>query len=178
MMRLAAAVLLAVAVVFPLSVLPAPPVTWLAAGSLLLGGAGMVTLSVPFVTAGASVALIAYALGLAMTGAAADPLVASAFGAVLVLLLAVAHFASRVEGAAIRPAVVVSEARRWLVVAALGGGIALALTAGATALAQALRGAALPVVVAAAALGAAIAVGGLIALLTAREEPAAPADRR
>ena len=55
----------------------------------------MIAWSVPLVTAG-PLALIAYALALLVAGPAADPLIAVALGATLVLLLALVHFAGRV----------------------------------------------------------------------------------
>jgi len=83
-----------------------------------------------------------------------------------VLLLASVHFASRTHGAALGYAVLRSQARHWLAVAALGVVGAAVLTLGGEALALALRGAALPMVVAASAVGALMTVVGVIALVT------------
>jgi hypothetical protein len=159
----------AVLAAFPLSVLSAPPVTWLAVAALGVGGAGVAALSVPVVTAGASLALIAYTLALVMARAAVDPIAAIALGATLVLLLALVHFAGHVHGAAVAVSVVASRIRQSLAIVAVGIAAALVLTAGGAALSGALRDAPLPVVVAAAALGALLAAAGVIALVTTRE---------
>ena len=58
MMRLAAMVLLAVLAALPLAVRPSsPPVTWLATAALVVGGVGVITWSVPLVTAAGSLVL-------------------------------------------------------------------------------------------------------------------------
>jgi hypothetical protein len=171
MMPLAAVVLVAVLVAIPLAVLPAAPVTWLATLAFGIGGAGVIVRSAPIVTAGASLALIAYALALVMTGAVVDPLAAIAFGSTLVLLLALVHFAGRVHGAAVGGAVIAVQVRQWLVIVALGVAAAAGLTAAAAMLGATLRDASLPVVVVAAALGALMTTAGVIALVTAREAP-------
>ena len=103
MMRLAAVALVGILVAFPLAVLPAAPVTWLAAAALVIGSAGALILAVPLVTAAASLALVAYALALAIVRPAPDPVGAITLGAALVLLLALVHFAGRVDGAALGP---------------------------------------------------------------------------
>lgn len=174
MMRLAAAILVAVLVALPLTVLASAPVTWLVVPALVVGGAGVVALSVPLVTAGASLALIAYALALVIVRAPFDPVAAIAFGATLVLLLALVHFAGRVHGAAIGPSVITSQIRHWLVIVAAGVVAAVVLTAAAAALGFTLRGAALPVVVVVAALGALVTVAGVIALVTTHADPSGP----
>jgi hypothetical protein len=174
MMRLAAAVLVAVLVAFPVSVMPAPPVTWLAVVALAVGGAGVVALSVPLVTAGAALALVAYALALVIARPEADSAAAIVFSALLVVLLALVHFAGRVEGAALGPAVVVSQLRQWLVVVTLGVVAAAVLAAGAAALGPVLAGAGLPLVVVAVALGALLAAAGVVALVQYRD--AGPPD--
>ncbi len=167
MMRPAAVVLLLVLAALPLSVRPsAPPVAWLAAAALAVGGVGVIAWSVPLVTAAGSLALIAYALALVVAGPAADPLAAIALGATLVLLLALVHFAGRARGATLGPSVVTAQARQWLAVAGLGAVVAVVLIGAAAPLAGALRSAALPVVVTIAAVGALVTVAGVIALIT------------
>ena len=168
MMRLAAAILMAVLVAFPLSVLFGPPVTWLAVSALVVGGAGALALSVALVTAGAALTLVAYTLALVLVQSAVDPLPAIAFGATLVLLLALVHFAGHLRGAAVAIPVIASQIGRWLVVVTIGAVAAVVLSAGGTALSGALRGAALPVVVVAGALGALLTAVGVIALVTTR----------
>jgi len=177
MIRLGAAVLLAALAALPVSVMPSPPVTWLAAGALVLGGAGVIARVVPLVTAGASLGLIAYALALVIARPPMNAVGASALGATLVLLLALAHFAGRVRGAALGPGVVAGQLRQGLAVAALGGGAAVALTAVAVALRAALPGVALPVVVVTAALGALMTVAGVIVLVASGGDPSAPPGR-
>lgn len=169
MMRGAALLLVVVVVAFPLTVLFGPPVTWLAGLALGVGGAGAVALSAPVVTAGGAVALVAYALALLIARPVADPLTALVFGATLVLLLVVVHFAGHVQGAALGPGVLAVQIRHWLAVAAAGLLTGLALTGATTVLAPVLRGSSLPLTVAAGALGALLAVAGLIALIAARE---------
>jgi len=174
MMRLAAVVLLAVLAALPLAVRPSsPPVTWLATAALVVGGVGVIAWSVPLVTAAGSLVLIAYALALVLAGPAADPLAALALGSILVLLLALVHFAGRARGAALGPSVIASQVRQWLAVVGLGTVAAVVLTAAAAPLGVALRSATLPVVVIAAALGAVLTVAGVIALL-AREASGGP----
>ena len=177
MLRLAAGVLLAVLVAVPLAILPAAPVTWLAMAALSVGGAGVLVLSVPMVTTGASLALIAYASALVIAGPAVDPVAAIAVGATLVLLLALVHFAGRVQGAALGPAVIAAQVRHWLVIGGLGVAAAAGLTAGGVVLGPALRGASLPVVVVAAALGALMTTAGVIALVTGRKDLPATTGR-
>jgi hypothetical protein len=170
MMRLAAAILVAVLAAFSLSVLPGRPVTWLAGAALAVGGTGVVVLSVPVVAAGASLALIAYALALVIARPPVDVVAGSAFGATLVLLLGLVHFAARVRGAAVGRAVLATQIRQWLAIVAVGVLAAVGLTGAAAALGGALQGASLPVVVVTAALGALVTVAGAFALLTTQRK--------
>jgi hypothetical protein len=167
-LRLAGLLLVAVLALVPVTVLPTPPVTWLAGLALVVGGVGALTLTTPLVTTGASLAVIGYALALALDRPAVDPVVAIAFGATLVLVLPLAHFAERAHGAMVPPAVVAAQVRGWLALALLGAGIAAALTAGAGLLTPVLAGARLPVVVAVAGLGASLAVAALVRALLER----------
>jgi hypothetical protein len=169
MMRLAAAVLLVVLVAFPVSVLPAPPVTGLAVVALAVGAAGVVALSMPLVTAGGALALVAYALALVIARPEVDSATAIVFSALLVVLLALVHFAGRAEGAVLGPGVVVAQLRHWLAVVAVGVVAAAVLAAGAGVLGPALAGAGLPLVVVAVALGALLAVAGVVALVEYRD---------
>ena len=165
MLRAAGLGLVAVLVAFPLAVLPSPPVSWLAGAAFAVAGAGVVARLVPLVTAGGSLALIAYALALVIARPEADPVAATAFGATLVLLLALVHFAGRAHGAAIGAGVLAAQLRQWLVVVTAGVVATVVLTAGASALGPALAGATLPVMVVAAALGVLLTVAGVIALV-------------
>ena len=102
--------------------------------ALGVGGTGVLALSVPMVTAGASLALIAYALALVIARPPVDLVAAIAFGAALVLLLALVHFAARVRGAALGPEVIATQVRHWLMIVAVGVVAAIGLTAAAAAL--------------------------------------------
>ena len=172
MMRLAALALLAVVVAFPVSVMPAAPVTWLAILAVAVGGLGVIVLVVSLVTAAGALTLIAYALALVLARPAVDPVAATGFGATLVLLLALVHFAARVHGAALGPAVVAVQIRQWLAVVAAGVIAAAGLTTGAALLGPGLVGTTLPVAVVVAMLGALLVVAAVIALTTRESPPA------
>jgi hypothetical protein len=173
MMRLAAAALVAVLVAFPVAARPVAPITWLAVVALAVGGVGVSVLSVTLVTIGGALALITYALALVLTQPAVDPVAATGFGATLVLLLALVHFAARVRGAALGHAVVAGQIRHWLAVVAAGAATAAGFTAGGALLGPVLGGATLPTVVVTAALGALLTAAGVIALTTREEPPSA-----
>ena len=173
MMRLAAAVFVFVMAGFPMAVMPGPPVTWLAGVALVAAGAGVLVLSVTLVTVGGSIALIAYAVALLIVRSPIDPVAAGGFGATLVLVLALVHFAGRVDGAVLGPAVVATQARHWLAIVATGVGGGGGVTVGAKELRAALTGKKFHLVGFSAAIGALLAVGGVIALTT-REEPPPP----
>jgi hypothetical protein len=161
-LRLAGLLLVGVLALVPVTVLPAAPITWLAGVVLVVGGVGMLARSTRVVTTAASVAVIAYALALVIDRPSVDPAAAIAFGATLVLVLALVHFAECVHGASVPPGVVAGQVQRWLGVAALGAAGATGLTLGAALLAPGLTGARLPVVTAAAALGAILTLAGLV----------------
>jgi hypothetical protein len=166
MMRLAAGMLIVGLGVVPLAMWPGVPVTWLVVLALLVGGVGVVALSVPLVTVSASLALIAYTLALTITRMPVDPFTAIVVGVTMVLLLALVHFASGAEGATIGRAVITSQLRRWLLIVGAGAMAALALTVVAVGLAPIVTGGVLPVAIVIAALGALVAAAGVIALLT------------
>jgi hypothetical protein len=165
MIRLAAAVLLLGVVALPLSAWPAPPVTWLAAVALAVGGLGVLAWSPSLVTAAGSLVLIAYTAALMIAEAPSRAAPSIALGATLVLLLTLVHFGGRVRGAMLGPSVVAAQVRRWLFVTGLGIAAAAALVAAAPFIAALLAGAPMPIVISAAALGAVLAVAGIIALL-------------
>ena len=177
MIRLAIAVLVALVVGTPLAILPAAPVSWLAIAAAVLGGGGVLALSVSLVTASASLSLIGYALAVSWARTAADPVVSVILGGALVLLLALTHFARGSEGALLGPGVVAGLIRHWLAIVGLGVAAALVLALGAVVLAPLVVGASLPVVVAAAALGAGLTVAGVIALVTTPRGADSPAQR-
>ena len=167
MSRLAIAALVAIVAWFPLAIVPAAPVTWLAVAAVATGGVGALVLSMSLVTASASLSLVAYAVALTVARPIADPVVSVVLGGTLVLLLALTHFAQRSEGALLGPGVVAAQIRHWLAIVGLGVAAAAGLTLVGAMLGPVLVGATLPVVVVAAALGAALTVAGVIALVTA-----------
>jgi hypothetical protein len=167
MLRPAALVLLVILGAIPVAVLPEAPVTWVAVVAMIVGGAGVMVLAVRIVTAGASLGVIAYALALALARPPLDPAAAMAFGATLVLLLALVHFAARVRGAVVAPAVGRAQVRQWLVTVALGLGAAMVVTLGAAALRPSVGGVTLPVIVVGTALGTLLAAAAIVALLAA-----------
>lgn len=177
MLRAAAGVLVAILGGVPLTVLAGPPVSWLVVWSLVVGGAGVAVLSVPVVTAGAVLALMAYTLALVIVQPPVDPVVAIAMGVAPVVLLPLVHFAGRAQGADVGRGVIVAQLRQWLATAAAGVLVAGALTAGAAALGASLGPTSLPVAVAASALGSLLVVAGAITLVMPPGRPAAPAGR-
>ena len=86
MIRLAIAVLVALVVGTPLAILPAAPVSWLAIAAAVLGGGGVLALSVSLVTASASLSLIGYALAVWWARTAAEPIVSVILGGALYLM--------------------------------------------------------------------------------------------
>ena len=148
----------------------------LVGASLPLGEMMLVrgALSVPLVTLGGSLVLIAYTLALVIVRPAVDPALATALGATLVLLLALVNIAAHLGRAVIAPSVIAAQVRQWVVIVAVGSVVAAVLAVAATALAPVLQGATLPVVVAVAGLGAVLTVAGLIALLRAPAAPSGP----
>jgi hypothetical protein len=165
-LRSVAAVIVIGLVTCPLIVLPSPYLAWLAVPALVLGVAGLIVLSVPLVTASASLALVEYALALVIRGAPVDVISAAAVGTALVLLLEAVHLASRIDGAVIGRAVVWTHVRSWLAIVALGVASSAMLAFGGTSLRLALTGTSLPLVVVASAAGALLAVGGVLWLVT------------
>lgn len=171
MMRLGAAVFVAILAGFPVAVLPGPPVSWLVVLALVVAGAGVLLLSVTLVTIAGALALIAHAVALLIVRPPVDVVAAAGFGATLVVVLALVHFAHCAEGAVLGPAVVATQIRQWLAIVAAGVVAAAALTAAAAVLGAALAGATLPLVVVAATLGALLTVAGVIALTTRAAPP-------
>ena len=165
MTRLVAFALLLVVVALPLTVLPSPHLCWLLVPASLVGGLGVVALSAPVTTAGAAVALIAYAVALLIERPPPDLVVATLLGSALVLLLTVVHFARRVHGAAVSPAALRSEIREWSMTVAAGVLAVGVLTIAGTALRLLLPDAAAALVIVGA-LGALMAVVGVTAFVS------------
>jgi hypothetical protein len=165
MIRLAAAVLLLGVVALPLSVWPAPPVTWLAAAALAAGGLGVLAWSPSLVTVAGALVLIAYTAALVIAEAPSRAAPSIGLGAALVLLLTVVHFGGRIRGAMLGRSVIAAQVRQWLTVTGLGIAAAAGLVTAAPSVGALLAGAPMPVVISAAALGAVLAVAGIVALL-------------
>ena len=166
-----AAVLVLVLVGLPLIVLPSWAIGVLAVISGALCAGGIAALSVPVLTAGATLAMIEYALALSMADTPPHFLMAMGFGVALFLLLEVVDFMGRVRGVAIGVPVMTSMVRYWLAVAGVGAGLIVGLAAGAAAVRLA---APLPSYPAAAvgAFGAFVAAVGVVRLIM--KSPARP----
>jgi hypothetical protein len=173
MIRHVAAVLVLILVGFPLVVLPSRLVAVVALVAAALCAGGIAALSVPVLTAGATVAVIEYALALSLVGSHTDLAIAIVFGVALFLLLAMVDFMSRLRGAAAGADVLASMIRYWIAVAAVGAGVTIALAIGGTALAREATRVSYPVAVLGGALGALVAALGVIRLVTAPRGPAA-----
>jgi hypothetical protein len=118
------------------------------------------------------VALLEYALALAMADAPPSAARALAMGLAIMLYLAATYLARHVAPATLGPGVLRSVLRRWLEALALGAAGTAALTLTGHALAAGLRGAALPAVVIVAAVGAVLTAAGVVGLILARDDRA------
>ena len=177
MIRLLPAALVVALAGLPLSVLPSLPLAWLTVPVLLLGLGGVAIRSVPLVTSGAALALIEYTFTLVITGARVDVLTATGFGAVVFFLLELVSFADRTHRATIGSAVLASQLRRWLGIAALGVAGTMLVTIGAETLRVALPGGTLPLVVILSALGALTALAGTVRLVSRPSSPTSASSR-
>lgn len=167
MLRVFALVPLLFVVALPLSVLPDPPVSMVAAAAGLLGAAGVLLPAPPLATAGAVLALVAHAVALLITEMRPDPARGVAMGLALLLFLAGAHLAAHAARAAVGPAVLRAVLRDWLEALALAAAGAAALALAGQALAGLLHGAALPAVTVLGAVGALLATAGVVVFLRA-----------
>jgi hypothetical protein len=155
--------LLAVALVaLPVVTAPVPIVAGMGAAAGLLCLAGIVRLSIRFLTAGAAGAVIQYALVLWISSAPPDFLTVVVLGVVLGLLLDVVEFAARFQGVAVDRQVLQRQAREWLGWAAIGGSAGLVLAGAAGRVALGLPAWAYTSV---AAFGALVAFGAVVRLL-------------
>jgi hypothetical protein len=164
--QVVAAIVVAGLVGLPLVFMPSPFLAWLAGPAFVVGVAGVLLVSVPLVTATASLALIEYALALVTSGAPVDLVTASGFGAALFLLLELVHLAGRIQDATVGRSVVATHVRSWLAIVALGAAASAALSIGGSLLRLAVAGTSLPLVVVASAVGALLTVAGVLVLLT------------
>jgi hypothetical protein len=168
MMRWLAALLGVCVVGLPLLLTPAAVVAVPAAIAAALIAAGVLLLHTPLITAGSSVALIAYGLALVLGHHAPEPLSAVAMGEALLLLIQVVHFAGRVRGVDVSSAVVAFQIRYWLRVAIVA--MALGLGVSAVAMRVALPAVAAPMLAAAGAIAALAAATRLARRAAAVEE--------
>ncbi len=170
MIRYLGGLLVVVLVGVPLVRAPSELIGALGAIAGMLCAGGLITLSIPLLTAGTSLALAEYALALLWIASTPPDFVgAIGLGLTLWLLFEVTGFAQRVRGVAVAPEVFRGQARSWiatgLAVALLGGALAIATTI----VGLRLPASAYPAVVALGALG--VFVGAVRALLRASSRP-------
>jgi hypothetical protein len=169
MIRYLGGFLVFVLVGIPLLRAPSELVGGVGALAGVLCGVGVVTQSISFLAAGASLALAEYALALWMTAAPPDVVGAIGLGVTLWLLLELTSFAVRVHGLAVAPVVFREQVRSWIAtgvaISVLGGVLAM----GTRLVDLDLPGPARPAVVALGALAA--FVGVVRALLSASSRP-------
>jgi hypothetical protein len=162
MMRPLAGLLALTVAGLPLLTWPSALTAGLAALAAALCAGGILVRIPPFVTAGAVVGLLEYAVALWARARSPDILTALAFGVALALLLQVVDFAARVRGAAVESRVLWALARYWVAAATAAAGVGVGLVALAGHLRLGLPSAALPVMSAIGALAALVGVlGGL-----------------
>jgi hypothetical protein len=149
MMKGAAILVALVPLALPLLLVP----SWLIAVGALVSAALFLTgvrwTSIPFVAAGATLALIDYTVALRLAARPPDVLTATAVGVTLVLVLEIVDFERRTGGAGIDPAVIRSQIRHWIGLVLGGAAACLGLTAGAMVFTVAVPPAGAAVVVAA-----------------------------
>jgi hypothetical protein len=165
MSRLVAAPLVMLLVGLPLTVLPAAYLAALAALAGLVCGAGIVAFSVPVLTAGATLAIVEYALALSISKAPFGLPTAIGFGAALFLLIEVGDLAGRLRGAAVDGAVLRAVVRYWLAIVGIGAVLVAALAAVAAAAGRAAVLPESPLTGALVALGALLAAVGVSRLV-------------
>jgi hypothetical protein len=159
MIRIAAAVAIAVLVGIPIATaadVVVIPIALLAAATC---GTGLVRHSLGLVTAGAWLAVFSYAAALVLAGSEPQIAAAVVFGVALLLLMQLGEFARQLDGAALDPPLLRAQALYWLTVAALAAAAVAALVLIGAALAPLLAG---PARIAVAGCGAAIAFGAAL----------------
>ncbi len=168
-MRPLAAVLALVLVALPLLVHASELVAEVTAVAALLCAAGILTLSIPVLTAGSALALIGYAVAVRLSAGPPNLPTALAFGIALVLLLEVVDFTGRFRGAVVAPSVFVAQARFWLKLSGAAAAAGIVLAAGAMAVAWVAPLSAHPAGPMVGALGALAAVVGTLGLRLKRQ---------
>ncbi len=172
MMWHVAAVFVLILVGLPLVVLPSWIVAVLAFVAAGLCAGGIAALSVPVLTAGASLAVIEYALALSISDGPPDFVTAMVLAVALFLLLELVSFMGRLHGAAVAAPVMRSMIRYWLAIAGAGAGVVIVLTAAAAAVRLAVPVPSYPAAAAAGALGAFVAAVGVLKLATKSRDTA------
>lgn len=166
----AAALLVLALAGLPLIVLPAPLLVPMALLSALVCAGGMAALSMPVLTAGATLAAVEYAVALWIGGRPLDVLPATVFGVLLFLLLALADFMARARGVVVTAPARTTIMRHWLALVGAAVIVVVVLVVAAAALAPLVRSLPYP---AATGLGAAsavlVAIGVLKLLATTRD---------
>jgi hypothetical protein len=166
--RLVAGLLALFVVGFPLLVAPGSVTELVGLVAATLCAGGIISLSVPLLAAGATLAMAEYAFASLVAGGPPDVLGALAFGAALSLLLQTVGFAARFHGASVDPRVIRAQARIWVGTGVAGVAAGLALAGGAGPVWLRLPSAAYPAVVA---LGLVVAFVGVVCAMRRRSEP-------
>jgi hypothetical protein len=176
MIRALAGLLVIVLVGIPLLTAPSTLVGGLGLAAVVLCAGGILRLSIPLLTAGASLSLIEYAVALWVSAGSPDFVGAIGIGVTLALLVQIVGFAARFEGAVVDVRALWAQARSWAGTGAASAAAVFLLAVGAGSIALRLP---LPAYPAAAGLGAlAVFLGAVRALmrpperveLTSREE--------
>ncbi len=167
MIRALAGLLVVVLVGIPLLAAPSTLVGafGLAAGALCAGG--IFRLSIPLLTAGASLSLIEYALALWMSAGSPDFVGAVGVGVTVALLFQIVGFAARFQGVVVDARVLWAQARSWVGTGAASAAVAILLAVGAGSIALRLP---IPAYPAAAGLGALAAFLGAVRALLRRSD--------
>jgi hypothetical protein len=161
-MRPLAGLLVLALVGLPLLVAPSALVAAVGAAAAALGAVAVARLSLRLATAGATLAVLEYALALWLAAASPEILTAVAIAVALAVLLDVIEFAARSRDAAMDPRLIRRQVRYWVGSTTLGAAVAVALAVGGGALGSALPAWGHP---AAAAVGVLVAFGGAVGIL-------------
>jgi hypothetical protein len=156
--RWLAALQVLVLVGLPVLVLPGRLIGGLGVVAAALCVGGVLGRSVPFVTAGAVLALVQYALALWLSAAPVSLLMSAAIGIALFLLLDIVDFLGRIHGVAVDPAVTRGQIRYWIGIGGVGVAAIVAVVLGATAVPLALPAVGAPALAMAGAVGTFVGV--------------------
>ncbi len=167
MIRTLAGLLVLVLVGIPLLAAPSTLVGAFGLAAAALCAGGIFRLSIPLLTAGASLILIEYALALWMSAGSPDLVGAVGVGVTLALLFQIVGFAARFRGVAVDARVLWAQTRSWVGTGAASAAVAILLAVGAGSIALRLP---LPAYPAAAGLGALAAFLGAVRALLRRSD--------